>query len=55
MVEETSKETYSLEALKAGDRAEFARLVDEYSGVIYRLGMKMLNMLMIWLLYFQKS
>ena len=43
MVEETSKETYSLEALKAGDRAEFARLVDEYSGVIYRLGMKMLN------------
>jgi len=43
MVEERSKETYSLEALKAGDRAEFARLVDEYSGVIYRLGMKMLN------------
>ena len=33
----------SLEALIAGDRAEFARLVDEYSGPIYRLGLRMLG------------
>ena len=36
-------EDFSLEALRAGDRAEFARLVEAYSGVIYRLGMKMLD------------
>ena len=35
--------TYSLEALKAGDRAEFARIVEDYSPMIYRLGLKMLN------------
>jgi RNA polymerase sigma-70 factor (ECF subfamily) len=34
---------FSLEALRRGDRAEFARLVETYSGVIYRLAMKMLN------------
>jgi len=33
----------SLEALIAGDRAEFARLVDAYSGPIYRLGLRMLG------------
>ena len=33
----------SLEALIAGDRDEFARLVDEYSSPIYRLGLKMLG------------
>jgi RNA polymerase sigma-70 factor, ECF subfamily len=33
----------SLEKLVAGDRAEFARLVDAYSGSIYRLGLKMLG------------
>ncbi len=33
----------SLETLKAGDRAEFARLVNEFSGPIYRLGMRMLG------------
>ena len=33
----------SLEKLIAGDRAEFARLVDVYSGSIYRLGLKMLG------------
>ena len=33
----------SLEKLMAGDRAEFARLVDAYSGSIYRLGLKMLG------------
>jgi RNA polymerase sigma-70 factor (ECF subfamily) len=33
----------SLEKLIKGDRAEFARLVDMYSGSIYRLGFKMLG------------
>ena len=33
----------SLELLIAGDRAEFARLVDEYSSPIYRLGLRMLG------------
>jgi len=33
----------SLKALQAGDRAEFARLVNEYSSPIYRLGMRMLG------------
>lgn len=36
-------EDFSLEALKARDRAEFARLVEAYSGVIYRLALKILN------------
>ena len=34
---------FSIEALRAGDRAEFARLVDAYSMPIYRLGLKMLG------------
>ncbi len=33
----------SLEKLIAGDRVEFARLVDTYSSSIYRLGLKMLE------------
>jgi RNA polymerase sigma-70 factor (ECF subfamily) len=33
----------SLSALQAGDRAEFARLVDLYSTPIYQLGLKMLG------------
>src|SRR5690349_6762066 len=33
----------SLEALRAGDRAEFARLVDTYSAPIYRLALKILG------------
>jgi len=33
----------SLEALIAGDRTEFARLVDEYSSPVYRLGLRMLG------------
>jgi RNA polymerase sigma-70 factor (ECF subfamily) len=37
------KQPISIEALKRGDRAEFARLVDEYSGHIYRLAMRMLS------------
>lgn len=38
-----TSEDFSLEELKAGNRAEFARLVDAYSGVIYRLAIKMLH------------
>lgn len=34
---------FSLAALRAGDRAEFARLVDKYSGPIYRLAFKILG------------
>ncbi len=33
----------SLDALRAGDRIEFARLVDAYSGPVYRLGLRMLG------------
>jgi RNA polymerase sigma-70 factor (ECF subfamily) len=33
----------SLEALTAGDRAEFVRLVDTYSSPVYRLGLRMLG------------
>lgn len=36
-------EKISLDKLKAGDRAEFARLVEAHSGQIYRLAMKMLR------------
>lgn len=36
-------EDFSLEKLRAGDRAEFALLMDVYSGVVYRLGIKMLD------------
>ena len=36
-------EGFSLQALKAGDRAEFSRMVEIYSGNIYRLTLKMLN------------
>jgi RNA polymerase sigma-70 factor (ECF subfamily) len=36
-------EGFSLEALQAGDPEEFSRLVDAYSGKIYRLATKMLN------------
>jgi RNA polymerase sigma-70 factor (ECF subfamily) len=39
----TMQNEISLEKLVAGDRAEFARLVDVYSGSIYRLGLKMLG------------
>jgi RNA polymerase sigma-70 factor (ECF subfamily) len=33
----------SIDALRSGDRAEFARMVDAYSAPIYRLGLKMLG------------
>ena len=34
---------FDLESLRAGNRAEFARLVESTSNQIYRLGLKMLN------------
>ena len=34
---------FDLVALQAGDRAQFARFVDAYSGQVYRLGLKMLQ------------
>lgn len=42
MVESDTNAEFSLEALQAGDKAEFARLVDTYSTQIYRLALKML-------------
>ena len=38
-----SKTEISVESLRLGDREEFSRLVDAYSGPIYRLGLKMLG------------
>lgn len=43
MSSEISPFSFSLEALKLGDRGEFARLVEAYSPMIYRLGSKMLD------------
>lgn len=43
MTETEVSQEFSLQALKDGDRAEFARLVDAYSIQIYRLAMKMLG------------
>jgi RNA polymerase sigma-70 factor, ECF subfamily len=40
---DTTPQEISLEALKAGDRAAFAALVEAYSAPIYRLGLRMLN------------
>jgi RNA polymerase sigma-70 factor, ECF subfamily len=34
---------FDLEALRRSDKTEFARMVDAFSGVIYRLAMKMLH------------
>ncbi len=42
MVNPTSQEL-SLEKLRAGDRAEIARMVDEFSAPVYRLGLRMLG------------
>ena len=39
----TLTEDFSLPALRLGDRAEFARLVEAYSGFIYRLALKLLE------------
>ncbi|MCI0519214.1 MAG: sigma-70 family RNA polymerase sigma factor [Chloroflexi bacterium] len=38
-----TSQALSLEALKAGDRAEFARMAETYYEMIYRLGLKMLG------------
>lgn len=40
---EPEKQPISIEALKRGDRSEFARMVDAYSLPIYRLAMRMLS------------
>lgn len=42
-IDKVETEGFSLEALHAGDPAEFSRLVDTYSSKIYRLAIKMLN------------
>jgi len=42
-IQPVQAEGFSLQALKAGDRAEFSRMVEIYSGNIYRLTLKMLN------------
>lgn len=36
-------ENFSLDALQSGDRAEFARVVEAYYEMVYRLAVKMLN------------
>lgn len=43
MSEDNQTKDFSLEALKAGDRAEFARLVDAFSPAIYRVALKILS------------
>jgi len=43
MNEGIKTESFSLEALRAGDKEEFARMVETYSGLIFRLAFKMLN------------
>ena len=43
MTEENIQVEISIKALRAGDRKEFARLVDLASAPIYRLGLKMLG------------
>mgnify|MGYP001816449958 FL=1 len=43
MINYKDQTSYSLDALRDGDRAEFARIVEQYSPMIYRLGLKMLN------------
>ncbi len=41
MNQEKRNEPFSLDLLRRGDKAEFARLVEAYSGLIYRLALKM--------------
>lgn len=43
MSNQEQKDAFSLGALRAGDRLEFARLVETYYEMIYRLALKMLN------------
>ena len=42
MINPTPQEL-SLEKLRAGDRAEMARMVDVFSAPVYRLGLRMLG------------
>jgi RNA polymerase sigma-70 factor (ECF subfamily) len=43
MTEATAPQSFSVAALLAGDRTEFARLVDATSGPIYRLALRMVD------------
>ena len=43
MINGKAQQSEALEALRRGERAEFAQLVEQYSPMIYRLGLKMLN------------
>jgi RNA polymerase sigma-70 factor (ECF subfamily) len=43
MSEQTGTSSISVEALKKGDRAEFARFVEAFSPPIYRLALRILN------------
>jgi len=43
MSSDKKSESFSLEALRRGDRAEFARLVETHYEMIYRLAIRMLN------------
>ena len=43
MIKDKQSDPLSLASLQAGDRAEFAKMVDAYSSMIYRVGLKMLN------------
>ncbi len=43
MNEQLNKETLNLDVLRAGDRAEFSKLVERYSNPIYRLALKFLG------------
>ena len=43
MSNEDRSSPISLEALRRGDRGEFARLVETHSPLVFRLGMKILN------------
>lgn len=40
---ETISDEFSLSALRSGDRAEFAKMVEAYSGVIHRLALRILE------------
>ncbi|HEY61627.1 MAG: sigma-70 family RNA polymerase sigma factor [Anaerolineales bacterium] len=41
--DKVSENTFDIEALRAGEKGEFTRLVEAYSGSIYRLALKMLQ------------
>jgi RNA polymerase sigma-70 factor (ECF subfamily) len=43
MTTDEKNPSFDLEALRSGDRAEFAALIEAYSGQIYRLALKMVQ------------